>query len=89
MTLYMYHGRSLIVLTFNSCFIIFRADDQNVAAAHQENEMDDSLGILNLGQVSRDSDRGLSFSMLVGIRLLHSGMHAFPQPKVRLIRMDF
>ena len=89
MTLYMYHGRSLIVLTFNSCFIIFRADDENVEAAQQDNDLDDSVGILNPGQVSRDSGRGLSFSMLVGIRLLHSGMHAFPQPKVRLIRMDF
>ena len=85
MTLYMYHGRSLIVLTFNSCFIIFRADDENVVAAQQDNDLDDSIGILNPGQVSRDSGRGLSFSMLVGIRLLH----AFPQPKVRLIRMDF
>ena len=72
MTFSMYHGRSLIVLTFNSCFIIFRADDENVEAAQQDNNLDGSIGILKPGQVSRDSDRGLSFSMLVGIRLLHA-----------------
>ena len=71
MTFSMYHGRSLIVLPFNFGFNIFRADDQN-EAAQQDNNLDGSIGILKPGQVSRDSDRGLSFSMLVGIRLLHA-----------------
>ena len=63
--------RSSLVLTFNFGFNIFRADDQN-EAAQQDNNLDGSIGILKPGQVSRDSDRGLSFSMLVGIRLLHA-----------------